>query len=98
MPQTWRAAHRRRPPAQCALDAYRPTPPRVLRHALRHVIVYEGAAGPTSAAGAQGLFSTSPIMSVLTGAIRVAAASSGARAMLMKRAAVPAAMQGMYEA
>ena len=60
--------------------------------------VYEGAAGPTSAAGAQGLFSTSPIMSVLTGAIRVAAASSGARAMLMKRAAVPAAMQGMYEA
>ena len=28
--------------------------------------VYEGAAGPTSAAGAQDLFSTSPIMSVLT--------------------------------
>ncbi|SHO76236.1 Similar to S.cerevisiae protein COX6 (Subunit VI of cytochrome c oxidase (Complex IV)) [Malassezia sympodialis ATCC 42132] len=32
-------------------------------------------------------------MSFLTGAIRVAAASSGSRAALMKRAAVPAAMQ-----
>ena len=31
-------------------------------------------------------------------AVVVAAASTGARAMLMKRAAVPAAMQGMYEA
>lgn len=37
------------------------------------------------------------IMTVLTGAFRVAAASSGARAMLMKRAAVPAAMQGTFE-
>lgn len=35
-------------------------------------------------------------MAILTGAIRVAAASSGARAALMKRAAIPAATQGTY--
>lgn len=35
-------------------------------------------------------------MSVLTGAFRVAAVSTGVRATMMKRAAMPVAMQGMY--
>lgn len=72
--------------------------PRTLRHGfLSRDLLSVVRPGRRERKGHQGLFSTSPIMSVLTGAIRVAAASSGARAMLMKRAAVPTVMQGMYE-